>query len=308
MDAHARHDEEVFLLHAGVSIERLAKATLSKISPFLLMELKGNDDTLLHLAGVKEASKIRTAGANQVIGRLRTIGVLPAKDSELDELIELRNGVAHLEAASIDSFDGLATFARVSNTLLVHLDAEPVEFWGDWNGAITIALDDALMAVAREIGGRIEQAKYRLSRRLNDVPADAVEIIYANANDGADAGGFGVRVACGDFTHHSPFACPACKCTGHLVTSIPGLGATPEGEPRRYFMCPLCSFSASGTDELAAAGLPANGQTFNEDGEVLISFDPSNLDDYIRYAVLDEDSVAKLVRFLSNNVSTPSGE
>jgi hypothetical protein len=121
LEAHARKDMEVFLLHAGVSIERLAKAALAQKSPFLLMEMKGKDDTLYHLTGVRQTDKLRTIGASQAIRRLRDMTVLPPSDPDLDELIELRNGVAHLMASVSEEFDGLTVFCQVTNHLLDHL-------------------------------------------------------------------------------------------------------------------------------------------------------------------------------------------
>ena len=299
MEAHARDDEEVFLLHAGVSVERLAKAVLAKTTPFLLMELKGNDDTLFHLAGVKEAPKVRTAGASQVIGRLRVMDVLPKKDSDLDELIELRNGVAHLDANSSEAFDGLATFARVSNTLIPHVDMEPEDFWGQWHGAIEIAVSEVLAGVAREVRGRIEQAKNRLSRRLQGVPGDAVEIIYKNANDAAEAGGFGIRAQCGVFSYHSPRDCPACGCTGHLALNIPGVGTTPEGEGSRSFYCPLCSFMVRGNDELTAAGISPHEPIMNENGEPFTALDHVAFDIYLECGMIDSSDIASIAQFLA---------
>ncbi|WP_159031348.1 hypothetical protein [Streptomyces sp. S8] len=299
MDAHARNDEEVFLLHAGVSIERLAKAVLSKTTPFLLMELKGGDETLFHLAGVKEAEKVRTAGASQAIGRLRAMDVLPKKDTDLDELIELRNGVAHLSANSSETFDGLATFARVSNTLIPHLEKDLAEFWDQWYGAIEIAVSEVLAGVARDISGRIEQARNRLARRLQDVPEDAVAIIYSNANDAAEAGGFGIRAQCGTFSYHSPRACPACNCTGHLIITIPGVGTTPEGEGGRSFYCPLCSFMTYGNDELEAAGISLSEPLKNAHGEPSIDLDHSALDELLKCGMIDNDGIAYIAQFLA---------
>ncbi len=123
LEAHGAEEEEVFLLHAGVSVERLAKAALAKKSPFLLMEMKGKDDTLYHLTGVRQAAKLRTVGAGQAISRLRDMAVLPQRDPDLDELIELRNGVAHLMASVDESFDGFTVFCRV-----------PAICWTTWAG------------------------------------------------------------------------------------------------------------------------------------------------------------------------------
>ncbi|MFF8932367.1 hypothetical protein ACF1AO_34450 [Streptomyces longwoodensis] len=105
MEAHAEEDQEVFLLHAGVSVERLAKAALVLVHPTLLTEVNGKDDMLLLFAGAalsEPPTRLRTIGAATAIGRLRKMNILPQKPkseaADLDGLIELRNGVAHLGA------------------------------------------------------------------------------------------------------------------------------------------------------------------------------------------------------------------
>ena len=125
LDAHATGDDEVFLLHAGVSIERLAKATLAHRNPFLLLEMRGSEDALFQFAGIEEGKKVRTIGAGQAIARLRRVDILPPKDTELDELIELRNGVAHLAGDHDSAFDALTVFARTSNQLLHSMQEVP---------------------------------------------------------------------------------------------------------------------------------------------------------------------------------------
>ncbi|MGW2305001.1 hypothetical protein [Streptomyces sp. NPDC001809] len=166
MEANAESDLEVFLLHAGVSIERLAKATLVDQNPVLLLEMKGKEESLFHLAGVKAATRLRTIGAAVALSRLRSMGVLPPKDEVLDELIELRNGVAHLSGGAEETFEGLAAFVRTTNTLLTHRQKDAGEYWGRWQGAVDIALSEHMEKVEREIAGRIESARYRLSKRM----------------------------------------------------------------------------------------------------------------------------------------------
>jgi hypothetical protein len=78
MEAHAEEDQEVFLLHAGVSVERLAKAALVLVHPTLLTEVNGKDDMLLHFAGAvsEPPARLRTIGAATAIGRLRKMDVV----------------------------------------------------------------------------------------------------------------------------------------------------------------------------------------------------------------------------------------
>ncbi|WP_405632406.1 hypothetical protein [Streptomyces sp. NBC_01174] len=136
MEAHADEDQEVFLLHAGVSVERLAKAALVLVHPILLTEVDGKDDMLLHLAGAvaKAPARLRTIGASTAIGRLRKMDVLPQKPSseadDLDGLIELRNGVAHLGTGDVEDY--LATFTATVVKLLRHMRQDRGSFWETW--------------------------------------------------------------------------------------------------------------------------------------------------------------------------------
>jgi hypothetical protein len=301
MDAHSRDDEEVFLLHAGVSIERLAKSALSKQSLFLLLEMKGKEDSLLHLAGVKRTAKVRTVGASQALARLRAMGVLPDRDPDLDELIELRNGIAHLDATVDGSFDGLRVFVSATNRLLTHLEIEKSHYWGTWLAIAEITESEALQRTEREVARRIERARYRLNQRLHGVPEDAVSIIYKDAASVKDGiGDFGLHMQCGLYSFHSPKECPACHCKGRLIVNLPLIGTGPaEGFPDRWFYCPLCAFSAHGDGELAACGIARNEFFFSSEGEP-IKLDSSMFLEFIEAEFLDESEVSSVVSYFSS--------
>ncbi|MGW4880406.1 hypothetical protein ACWEPI_28060 [Streptomyces sp. NPDC004262] len=303
MDAHSRDDKEVFLLHAGVSIERLAKSALSKHSPFLLLEMKGKEDSLLHLAGVKQTAKVRTVGASQALARLRTIGVLPDRDSDLDELIELRNGIAHLDASVDDSFDGLAVFVRATNCLLTHLKVEKSDYWGTWITIAEITESASLQRAEREVARGIERARHRLNQRLKGVPDDAVSIIYKDASSIKEGvGGFGLHMRCGLYSFQSPKECPACHCEGRLIVNLPLIGTGPaEGFPDRWFYCPLCAFSAYGDDELAACGIGADEMFLSSQGEP-IKLEESMFSEFIELDFLERSQVAAVISHFTETV------
>nr|BFD83581.1 hypothetical protein StreXyl84_29820 [Streptomyces sp. Xyl84] len=253
MDAHTEGDREVFFLHAGVSIERLAKAVLADTSPFLLMEMKGNDETLLHLTGVRETARVRTIGAAQSIDRLRKIGYLSSKGDDLDELIELRNGVAHLAEGGRGSFDGLTAFARTTKELLRRLTVTHEEYWGVWETIIAITLNNALEKAQRDLGRLIEQARVRLHQRIHKLPTAAAEA-YVQA--------FTIRVPRVNTRSRVvqvsvPKKCPACSYMGQITTGLPPLtGERRLGEAYPIaFGCPVCSLRLETVDLLSVADM-----------------------------------------------------
>ncbi|MBZ9595682.1 hypothetical protein K7B06_11300 [Streptomyces erythrochromogenes] len=305
MAAHAKNEDEIFHLHAGVSVERLAKSTLSKKSPFLLLEGKGSDETLLHMTGVRPTKKVRTVGAAQALTRLRVMGALPV-DSKLDDLIEIRNGVAHLDFAVEEEFDGLTVFVQATDALIGYLGSDRSRYWGEWLGIADITASQALEASAREVARNIERARYRLSQRLDGVPDSAVDIIYANAGSARWEGdGFGLNMMCGLYTFRSPRGCPACRCTGRLNVNLPGLGTGPEGAPTRYFHCPLCGFDAHNEGELLAAGFGAD-ELFLDAGGQPITLTAAMFAQFIQYELLDPETVSEALRSL-NLRNRPAG-
>lgn len=275
LDALSKDDEEVFLLHAGVSIERLAKAVLAQRSPFLLLEMKGNEDALFQIAGLEQAKKIRTIGAAQAITRLKRLGVLPqVKDSELDELIELRNGVAHLTAAHDGSFDALAKFVGTSTTLLTawgdHIawgDHVAEHYWGPHHGLVELTLNAAGEKAARHFSRLIEQARYRLAQRTKDLPATAVEALLKE---------YSVRASVTWPTSRTvllPHRCPSCDNFGALLTGPPVLitrGRPGEAVPVR-FACLICELDLRTPEELASAGMDRRVPLVEANGERVLT-------------------------------------
>ncbi|MFD4523243.1 hypothetical protein ACFWP7_04775 [Streptomyces sp. NPDC058470] len=269
LDAHANDDEEVFLLHAGVSIERLAKAVLARKSPFLLMEMRGNDDALFQIAGLEEATKIRTIGAAQAIVRLKRLGILPqAKDPDLDELIELRNGVAHLLASHDGSFDGLTVFAKTTTTLLESWDNVGAErYWGPHYRLVELTLSEAVEKAARHFGRLVEQARYRLAERTKGLPQAALEAFVEARSQ---------RTAAAWPEHRClvlPRECPACHNFAGLITGPPVMirrGRPGEALPLRFF-CRVCELDLKTPEELASASIDGRVLLVDQNGERLLT-------------------------------------
>ncbi|MFF0649376.1 hypothetical protein ACFYVV_37890 [Streptomyces tendae] len=263
MDDHARGDYDEFALHAGVAIERLAKATLVKRNPIYIVEMRGSAEMLFHMGGHRNADRVRTIGAGEAIARLRTLGVL-TKDPQLDQLIDLRNGVAHTtgggEAKSL-----LPTLILTVQSLIEDVDGSPRRFWGRWNSAVLMVVDEKRSQVYRDVQLRIRQARHRFEDKFVDLPDEAKERVLSTPPP--DQGKFWV----GDLTLvngndvvlvTAQVPCPA--CTGpSMMTLVPsettttGTALIPDG-----FICHLCGLHLKGGEEMVAcAGLASLPRT-----------------------------------------------
>lgn len=257
LQTHRDGDEEVFVLHAGVSIERLLKATLAHTNPVLLMETGAlkDDRALLHFAGVRLFSeKVRTVSASQALTRVRAAAWLP-KNAELDELIELRNGVAHLGPTKSQSEDVLVTFASTTNQLLTHLGVEPGEYWADWARTIEISLNEQLETVERDVQRRIEQARHRFEDRFEGLPEEIKEralraelahdpayhrrVLHLASDENRV-----VTIPGGD--------CPACTGTIVLILIETERTTTQTKFVPKGIACRLCDLELYGFEEMAA--------------------------------------------------------
>jgi len=272
MGAHAEGQTEVFLLDAGVSVERLAKATLVRMHPTLLSEVKGNDDMLLHFAGALTTppQRFHTIGAAAAIARLRKIGVLP-RSAELDGLIELRNGVAHLGASGADDY--LAPFVETICKLLDHAGQDRTEFWGAWSEAIQVTLDDRFDRVQKAVRLRMDQARFRMETRFGKLPEGTVESV---ARTIGETGLVVIDRSPSGVLFRTLSKCPACTVeAATLFLKAPNTTLLYEMElTAEELLCGLCGLRLAGTQEIEIAGLPTAMNCKVEDLKEVINDGP----------------------------------
>jgi hypothetical protein len=259
LQAHRDRDDEVFVLHTGVSIERLLKATLAETNPVLLMEAGAfkDDRALLHFAGLRAyGERIRTVSASAALARIRSAGWL-LKDAELDDLIELRNGVVHLGPAESDSADVLATFGRTTNRLLDHLRLDSAEYWGEWESVIDISLNDQLERIERDVQRLIEQARHRYAERIKGLPVAAVQLL----KDQAKLNGLiGYPTKDSGAILFGRATCPACEDPSAVVLlTMSKLDDAEDRDQRRAayagYGCSLCTLPLAAIEQFDASGI-----------------------------------------------------
>ncbi|MEU1457623.1 hypothetical protein [Streptomyces avermitilis] len=256
MDEHGRREYDEFALQAGVAVEKLGKAVLFSKNPVYIAEPR-NEDMLLHFGGhlTVDEEKVRTVGAKDAIARLRRIGVLPKKDDQLDLLIALRNGAAHATPNSTLAKGMISPLARTIETLLNDLGETLDEFWGRWTKAVKDAVNEQEDQVFRDVQLRITQARHAFEDRFAGLPAEVKERAlkepqprteewFATAMEIKMDGVIVWKTSGGD--------CPACSGPGFLTFQPTGRTGTNTHYAANSFGCYLCTFEASGPDEMAA--------------------------------------------------------
>ncbi|MGW0759448.1 hypothetical protein ACWD1Y_23745 [Streptomyces sp. NPDC002814] len=255
MDDHGRAEYDEFALHAGVAVERLAKATLVSKNPVYIAEIR-NADMLLHLGGHLEMDdeKVRTVGAKEAVARLRKIDVLQA-DAQLDLLIDMRNGAAHTAPDSTEAEGMISPLARTIEMLLGDLGKTLDVFWGRWTEAVKAAVNEQEDQVFRDVQLRITQARHAFEDQFARLPAEykerALKALQPRKEEGIvsaivlmDGGVVALQTSGGD--------CPACGGQALLTFEPVGRTGTDTHYSANGFVCSLCPFEANGADEMAA--------------------------------------------------------
>ncbi|WP_328683128.1 hypothetical protein [Streptomyces sp. NBC_00343] len=260
VDDHGRGEYDEFALHGGVAVERLAKAVLVSKNPVYLLEMRnGNPDMLLYLGGHLEmsADKVRTVGAKDTIKRLRTLGLLPS-DSQLDLLIELRNGTAHTTVGD-QAKVLLPTLAENIAALLSDIDLPEEAFWGRWTSAMNMAVNKQRSAIERDVGIRIRQARHAFDDRFEGLPTGAKE--RALTEPSPERYPFDVSLFRAPAEDHHYFIlatteCPACSGTAALKLQPTMKAEIKLGRQMvlEELHCPLCHLSLHTSAEVHASG------------------------------------------------------
>jgi hypothetical protein len=257
MDDHGRPEYDEFALHAGVAVEKLAKAVLVSKNPVYIAEIRNNSaDMVLHLGGHLQVDeeRVRTVGAMEAIKRLRKIDVLQP-DSQLDLLIEMRNGAAHTAPDSNLAKGMISPLARTVETLLTDLGRPLDAFWERWTDAVKNAVNEQEDEVFRDVQLRITQARHAFEDRFIGLPAEVKEGAlkapqprkeewFVRPTEFVKDGIVVLKTSGGD--------CPACGGQGLLTFESVGRTGTDTHYSANGFGCYLCNFEASGPDEMAA--------------------------------------------------------
>ncbi len=279
--AFLEEDSEIFLLHAAIALEHLAKANLAALHGSLVA---GKDfDSLLHTCGLSQhaerpPSVMKTIGTRDALDRSgQLIPELRNIRSSLNLLVEIRNGIVHagqLELAQEEAVLMLIPFLRACDYLLASLTlANRESFWQDLLDMVDVRLSESAKAAERSATDSVAAARLRFQNRFGAMAATARAAVIASIEQSYDPRRYEEAV----------HACPACEHLA-LVSGSHNVDWKPEYEYDRLtgedyvidaypvvtflpgtLECRICDLVLDGEEQLRAAGLPTSWQLADVD-------------------------------------------
>lgn len=172
LEAHHVGNHRRVPLDAGTALEHLAKASLARRSPALLLTDLKNDSGipslmwLLRIDGAKRPAKVRTVGLSDALTRAELFVPSKSAKDDLRTIVELRNGTVHAaEDAGVEERI-LAAFAKYTDALLADLGRAREDFWGGQLSVVDALLKDASDKLAHKVEVRRAAAEAMLESLL----------------------------------------------------------------------------------------------------------------------------------------------
>ncbi|MEV4697532.1 hypothetical protein MRBLMX9_001638 [Pseudomonas brassicacearum] len=274
-------DHDVFQMWAALALELLAKASLAKIHPCLVVD-SVNPNSLLEACGFNTNTVVRTVDANVVFARLKhTVPNFGTPNAEACRRIsarrnaELHSGQAAFSGMALEAWEGEFWSAAQLILISMALDLE------DWVGAESLVplellkhLRDIKAQAARQ---RIADAKETFVKDHTKKALEALQTASRSFNSISYLGNFHYYL-----DHHWQQICPACACIGFLGGDradeevidqdfSSGYETVNQSFSPMEFYCPTCQLHLEGEEALIVADL---ADDYSEEIEREMEYEP----------------------------------
>ncbi|MCM6774554.1 hypothetical protein NDR87_13540 [Nocardia sp. CDC159] len=290
MDAWSDDKYEKVAVLAPLAVEHLGKALLWRTNPVLVVPLLPEAEaSLVKLATAPSLAdpKLRTIGLRLLLSRIEAAtGALPLNAERRTRMVEVRNGATHV-AAAITSRHVLIDSLTVCNVFLERLGLDPLNFYREHLNNVTQLVAQGRSEVEHRVAAKRARARKELdklaerlslelfeeltdrmvedARRLRELPLDGWAITQycpECGRPGSLAGAIEVDPQV-EVAHEPGVETPYASVAGYEVTMSPD-----------RFACSVCRLALEGTQELAAAGMPASAFGIDP-GDLGPEFDPA---------------------------------
>lgn len=243
MDDHGRGEYDEFALHAGVAIERLAKATLFKMNPLYIASGK------VQIVTEQKKFTIHTISMSEALARLAQLGIGKVTPS-LRLLIDLRNGTVHASGGD-EAKTHISTLAKAISAMLEHLEISEHAFWGRFTSSVNIAVDEQRSEIERDVEIRIKQARHLFEDRFAGLPEGMKERALQIPEDIVS----GLSMSTGDtlLITISTLKCPACGEDANITMTPISASSTGATVRPDHLSCRVCGLELNGPEEIRAS-------------------------------------------------------
>jgi hypothetical protein len=295
MALHAFLEREfaLFLLYAGIALEHLAKAYLASVNPAYLAEPK-SFTSLLHITGQGthakgDRSAMKTISLTEALKRANYfIGALGNLLDELDVVIDVKNGVAHVgqDVQRGVAERALVPFLKACDALLGPLGLARGHFWKDLTELVETRISEAAQAADIRATEALAAARLRFKSRYAEIEDEMRNAMLKLVEEGYQVEEY----------EQDLIDCPACGRRAQVVgstevvdwkpdydrddfgdTYIVGMYPTVMFYPARL-ECHCCGLRLDGEDELRSARIERSWQL--EDVDPAAFADEYEPDDY----------------------------
>lgn len=262
LQAYVDDDHRVVLTQIGIALEHFAKAYLASQSPALLVDMRGDFDSLLVQLGLGRHAKVgkrpKTVGGVDSLKRARQLlpSLRAVSEASLIEVLEERNGVLHAGRGRDLAANELMAAALIQITTLMDvLGVEEDERWGSFGHLVSKVVEERARDVEVRVAQKRVVAEAVYSALIGSLPEGPLQEQVLVARElsfsfSAD--------------HHEEVSCPVCKRKAQTAGSVDiEWDYDPNGEYRGLqtfspyvLLCPVCHLELFTSEEVVAAGLP----------------------------------------------------
>ncbi|CAG8868674.1 hypothetical protein [Pseudomonas fluorescens] len=274
-------DHELFQMWAALALELLAKASLAKIHPCLVVDAV-NPNSLLEACGINTNTLVRTVDANVVFARLKhTVPNFGTPNAEACKRIsarrnaELHSGQAAFAGMSLDAWEG--EFWSAAQLILMSMGLD-MEAWVGVESRIPIELLRHLRDIkAQAARQRIADAKATFTKDHSKKEQETLQTASRGFNSHTYHENFRYLL-----DHHWEATCPACACTSFLGGDrideevidqdfSTGYETVNQYYSPMEFYCPTCQLHLEGEEALHEAKL---SDDHSEESEREMEYEP----------------------------------
>lgn len=285
LQAKSRNELETYQIWAALALELLAKASLARIHPCLVVD-PTNPNSLLEACGINTDTRVKTIDANLVFARLKhTVPKFRTPNAETCLRIsqrrnaELHSGLSAFSGIQADTWEG--EFWSTAQIILISMNLQ-LHDWVGTDSRIPLELANHFRDIKqRAASQRVIDAQQHFEQ-VDGKKRKKIELDQLRNNSRNLDWNIYSKFFRYSLDQHWKQECPACACTGFMGGDRVDEQVINQDHHSGYedveifyspveFYCPNCELHLEGYEEIEATNLE---EDFIEEIEREIEYEP----------------------------------